>query len=241
MEKVLKFLDDVGAVGGVGAVLLLASWGLLVTDLIDFKPANLGNLTATQLVASLAGMIGLALVLYRLKEASKAEVRKRAADSADQVVWVRFASFLRDRRALVALQDYEHLPSMISSIDAVRSHLQQELQSLDGRSLLRADLERLQDAFRAFASTSDRIWEGREAVPSHIIEAVPYQQFQFCTAVGVLRGQIAAMLQAHDVPNTNALVARLIGAGPGVRCQPGAPPAAARPRRETQRSHPPRL
>lgn len=212
MEKILKFLDDLGPVGGVGAVLLLASWGLLVTDLIDFKPANLGNLTATQLVASLTGMIGLSLLLYRLKQASKAEVQKRTANSADEDVLVRFASFLRDRRALVALQDYEHLPSMVSSIDAVRSYLQQELQSLDHRSLLRADLERLQEAFRVFASTYDRIWKGREAAPSHLVEALPFQQFEFCTAVGVLRGQVAAMLQAYDVSNTRALVARLNGA-----------------------------
>lgn len=215
MEKVLKFLDEVGVVGGVGAVLLLASWGLLVTDLIDFKPANLANLTATQLIASLAGMLGLVLLLYRLKEASKVEVRKRAADSADQVVWARFASFLRDRRALVALQDYEHLPSMVASIDAVRGYLRQELQSLDHRSSLRADLERLQDAFGAFASASDRIWDDRDAMPSHLVDAIPFQQFEFCTAVGVLRGQIAAMLQAHDVPNTRALIARLSGASLG--------------------------
>lgn len=211
MEKMMKFIDEVGPAGGAGAFLLLASWGLLVADLIDFKPDNLSGLPTAQLIASLAGTLGLSLLLYRLKQATKEEAQKVSTSAADQTSWQRFVSFIKDRRALVALRDYEHLPSMMTSVDAIRDYLRDELQTLSAGNRVRQDFERLQEACRDFASSCDQIWNDRQTMPSHLGDALPIDQWQFCTAAGVLRGQVAAMLKIHEIPNTKALIARLVG------------------------------
>jgi hypothetical protein len=211
MEKMMKFIDEVGPVGGTGAFLLLASWGLLVADLIDFKPANLSGLSPAQLIASLAGTLGLALLLYRLKQAARQEAQKVNTSADDQSSWQRFVSFIKDRRALVALVDYEHLPSMMTSVDSIRDHLRDELQTLPAGNIVRQDFEDLQEACRDFASVCDKIWNDRQAMPSHLVEALPIDQWQFCTAAGVLRGQVAAMLKDREIPNSKALIARLVG------------------------------
>jgi hypothetical protein len=211
MEKMLKFLEEVGAAGGAGAFLLLASWGLLVIDLIDFKPSNLAGLPTAQLIASLAGSLGLLLLLFRLKQATREEGKRTTANAEDRACWERFASFIKDRRALTTLRDYEHLPYMLESIDAIRNYLRAELQSLAGRAQIREDFETLQEACRDFASSCDVIWPDRQVMPSHLIDVPSVDIWRFCTAVGVLRGQIAAMLKARDIANTKALISGLVG------------------------------
>jgi hypothetical protein len=211
MEKMMKFIDEVGPAGGAGAFLLLASWGLLVADLIDFKPDNLPGLPPAQLIASLAGTLGLSLLLYRLKQATKEKAQNVTTSAADQASWQRFASFIKDRRALMALVDYEHLPSMIASVDAIRDYLREELRTLSAGNRVRQDFELLQEACRDFASSCDKIWNDHQAMPSHLGEARPIDQWQFCTGAGVLRGRVAAMLRVHEIPNTKALIAGLLG------------------------------
>ena len=211
MEKMLKFVEEVGAAGGAGAFLLLTSWGLLVTDLIEFKPANVVTLPTAQLVATVAGTLGILLLLYRLKQASAREEKGPTADSNDRTCWLQFLSFVKDRRALMMLRDYEHLPYMMGFIDDIRGHLREELQSLVEGSQIRDDFERLQEACRDFASSCDVIWPDRQAMPSHLVNAPVYDTLRFCTAVGVLRGQIAAILKIRDVANAKALVSGLTG------------------------------
>lgn len=114
---------------------------------------------------------------------------------------------------MFALRDYEHLPAMMTSVDSIRDYLRDELQTLSAGSRVRQDFELLQEACRDFASSCDQIWNDRQAMPSHLVEARPIDQWQFCTAAGVLRGQVAAMLKVHEISNTKALIARLVGHG----------------------------
>ncbi len=211
VDKMLKFFEDIGAAGGAGAFLLITSWGLLVTDLVDFKAANLAALPAAKLLACVGGSLGLLLLLYKLKQASKRETDDRALEADDSNRWERLASFIKDRRAFESLRDYEHLPSMMASVDAVRDYLRRELESLPTGTLLRDDFERMQEATREFASSCDRIWQDRTTMPSHLIDAVPIDQFYFCTSVGILRGQMAAAFKMKSMPQTSKLIARLTG------------------------------
>lgn len=212
MEKILNYLEEHGSIGGIGAFLLIASWGISITDLLDFKFGNVASLPPAQIIASFAAAIGLLLIFYRLKQVSKVESRAKSANDSDRALWERLVSFLTDRRALSALQQYEHLPSMFDSIDGVRTHLRQEIQALPPDSDARPSLECLQSACRDFAIACERIWASPESRPNHLVELTPLVHLQYCTAVGVLRGQITAILKLQDpkiVANAESLIGKL--------------------------------
>lgn len=211
MDRMLKYLDELGAAGGIGVVLLVTSWGLLVADLMDFKLAGIAALPTAQLIACLAGTLGLLLVLYRLKDLRKKEVSSEAASKEDRNHWERLISFIKDRRALAALQDYEHLPSLLKSIDAIREYLRKQLDTLPAGTRIRGDFEDLQEACREFATVYESMWRDRESMPSHLIDALPFEQWRVCTIVGVLRGQIAAAIGGREIAGAAALTARLVG------------------------------
>lgn len=211
MDRMLKFLDELGAAAGIGIVLLVTSWGLLVADLLEFKLAGLATLPTVKLIACIAGTLGLLLVLYRLKDVRKKEISSDAVSKEDSNRWERFISFVKDRRALAALQDYEHLPSMLKSIDAVRDYLRKELDTLPAATRIRGDFETLQEACRDFETIYEQMWRDRESAPSHLINALPIDQWRVCTAIGVLRGQIAAVIKGRGIAGSAAMTARLVG------------------------------
>lgn len=220
MEKLVRYFDDFGPVGGTGIIFLLTSWALVVADLSGFDRAGLARLTSIQLIGTLLAAIGILLVIYRLKQRSAAEAKSGRRVEADKEHWEKLTSFLRDRRSLQALMDYEHLPSLMKSIDDIRSHLTGELQESGYSKSFRTTLEQLQEACRTFDDSwasmlGDNLDRATGRMPSHIVELnPPIKQYELCTTVGILRGQFAAIVrnQAPDeVDGTRSLVARIAG------------------------------
>jgi hypothetical protein len=218
MEKFTRYFDDFGPVGGTGIVCLLVSWALVVADLSGFDRAGLARLTPVQLTGTLLAALGILLVIYRLKQRSVADTKSSGLIEADKEHWDKLTSFLQDRRSLHSLMDYEHLSSLMKSVDEIRRHLADELQQSGYSEQFRATLEQLQEACRTFDDAWARLFADaadRGTVPSHVGELTPpIMQYQLCTTVGILRGQFAAIVR-NQVPDSvggsRSLVAKMAG------------------------------
>jgi hypothetical protein len=224
LEKITKFLDDVGPFGGIGALLLLASWALAITDLTTFDLTRLKSMSPVQLIATVLAIVGLLSMLYQLKRAKAvADIGEKVSDN-DMQRWEALISFLQDRRYLYSVMEYEHLPMMTRSIADTREYIRDQLQTLEKRSSLRGLFEELQSACREFDDTMTRIdlsirdtmKEGHDDYHraytklgcdaslkfpegvTYVGDIYPpvYQHF-FITSVGILRGKFASALEHY--------------------------------------------